>query len=155
MTVEYQRSRRIQASPDDVFAFVADTRNMAAYVPTIQSAETIAEGRVRVSGQEGGSTFDDEGWVHIDHNQRGLEWGVDERSYHGWMTVTAADDDATQTQVVVHLSLTPKVNQSGRPLTGESSMESDEIERGLEAAMDSLREILEGTGGKKRTPSSA
>lgn len=146
--MEYQRSRRIQASPDDVFAFVSEFNNLPNYVPTIQSVETLDEGRVRLHGKVGDSSFDDEGWIRVDHNQRGLEWGADTRDYHGWMTVTGADDDATQ--VVTHLSLTPHVNQDGRPLTGERPDEPDPIEAGLEASMDSLRNILEGTGGKEQ-----
>ena len=147
-TMEYQRSRRIQAAPDDVFSFVSDIRNVSTYVPTVESAEAAAEGRVRVRSIVDGTTYEDEGWFHVDHNQRGLEWRVDENNYSGWMTVTGADDGATE--VVVHLSLTPKVSDSGRPLTGESSAEPDPVEASLEAAMDSLRNLLEGTGGKER-----
>lgn len=148
--MEYQRSRRIQASPDDVFAFVTDIGNLPTYVPTIQSVETIGDGRIRLHGKVGDSTFDDEGWFRVDHNQRGLEWGAETHDYHGWMTVAAADDDADATQVVTHLSLIPHVDQDGRPFTGERAAEPDPTEEGLEAAMDSLRNILEGTGGKEQ-----
>jgi uncharacterized protein YndB with AHSA1/START domain len=148
--VEYQRERRIYVSPDAVFAFVTDVENLPTFVPTVEMATPAAEGRVRLSGKVGGNHYEDEGWLHVDHNQRGLEWGVETREYTGWMTVTGANMDGTETDVVVHLSLPPHESASGRPLTGERAAEPDPIEAGLEASLDSLRNILEGTGGKER-----
>ncbi|HEV2128733.1 MAG TPA: SRPBCC family protein [Thermomicrobiales bacterium] len=151
--MEYQRSRRIRVTPDSVFAFVTDVSNLPTYVPTVQSVETLTDGRIRVHGNTGGTSFEADLWTHVDHNQRGIEWGTDERDRHGWMTVTAADDDADMTEVVAHVSWPPHVNQDAAPLAGERAEEPDPIEDALEAALDSLRNILEGTGGKERPES--
>lgn len=143
---EYERSRLVLASPEDVFAFVADVGNLPTFLPTVERAETPAEGRVRVRGEVRGRADDDDGWLRIDANRRRMEWGADERDYPGWMIVTG---EAAGAQVVVHLSLAPFVDDSGRPRTGESAVEPDPIEEGLEAALDSLRNLLEGRGGKE------
>jgi hypothetical protein len=63
--------------------------------------------------------------------------------------------DGTATDVVVHLSLPSHVSDFGRPLTGERAAGPDPIEQGLEAALDSLWNILEGTGGKEQPETTA
>jgi hypothetical protein len=149
--VEYERARRIQVSPDEVFAFVADIRNFPAYLPTVQSADSPAEDRVAIEGRNDGHGYRDDGWIHVDTNRRRLEWGDDERNYSGWMSVSGEDG---ATEVVAHLSFPPHFDASGRPLSGEASEEPDPIEESLEAAMESLRNLLEGRDGKETPPPS-
>ncbi len=48
---EYERSRVVQASPTDVFAFVSDPSNLATFLPTVDTVEPQAEGRVEVHGE--------------------------------------------------------------------------------------------------------
>jgi hypothetical protein len=143
---EYERSRLIQASPEDVFAFVSDVRNLPTFIPTVEAAEPEAKDRIRIRGEIHGHTFEDEGWFHVDEERRRLEWGADEHDYSGSLTVGAANGGS---EVVIHLSLAPFVTESGRPITGELSEEPDPIEEGLEAALDSLRNLMEGRGGKE------
>ena len=50
---------------------------------------------------------------------------------------------------MAHLSFAPYVTPTGRPITGEPSDEPDPIELSLEAALDSLRNLMEGRGGKE------
>jgi hypothetical protein len=52
-------------------------------------------------------------------------------------------------QVVAHLSFAPYVTATGRPITGEPEADPDPIEQSLEAALDSLRNLMEGRGGKE------
>jgi hypothetical protein len=136
----------VQAPPDDVFAFVSDVRNMATFLPTVETAQLQPEGRVRVRGEVEGHAFEDDGWFRVDEARRRLEWGSDEHDYSGWLTVAAANGGS---QVVAHLSLPPYVTESGRPLTGAPSGASDQVERSLEAALDSLRNLMEGRGRKE------
>jgi hypothetical protein len=143
---EYERSRLVQASPDDVFAFVADAGNLAAFLPTVDAVEAQAEDRVLVRGETRGNDYEDDGWFRVDENRRRLEWGAAERDYSGWLTVSGEDGGS---QVVAHLSLPPHVTESGRPITGELDDGSDPIEQSLEAALDSLRNLMEGRGGKE------
>jgi len=143
---EYERSRLVQASPDDVFAFVSDANNLATFLPTVDVVEPQAEGRVEVHGEVRGRSYEDEGWFRVDEARRRIEWGADERTYSGWLTVAADDAGA---QVVAHLSMPPYVTPSGAPITGEPDIDPDPIEESLEAALDSLRNVMEGRGGKE------
>jgi uncharacterized protein YndB with AHSA1/START domain len=146
---EYERSRLVLASPEDVFAFVSDPRNLATFLPTVDTVEPREEGRVEVHGEVGGRNYEDDGWFRVDEARQRIEWGADERTYSGWLTV--ARDDAG-TQVVAHLSLPPYVTHSGAPITGEPDIDPDPIEESLEAALDSLRNLMEGRGGKEEPP---
>ena len=143
---EYERSRLVQASPDDVFAFVADAGNLATFLPTVEVVEPQAEDRVHVLGETRGHDYEYDGWFRVDENRRRLEWGAAERDYSGWLTVSGEDGGS---QVVAHLSLPPHVTESGRPITGKLENGSDPIEQSLEAALDSLRNLMEGRGGKE------
>ena len=141
---EYERSRHVDASPDEVFAFVSDPANMATFVPTMEEAEAEA-GRVHVHGEVRDRAYDDDGWFRVDASRRRLEWGSDERDYAGWLSVAG---DNSGTQVVVHISAAPFVDPSGRPISGDEAPGAERYEQGLEAALESLRNLMEGRGGK-------
>ena len=145
---EYERSRLIRASPDDVFAFVSDAGNLATFLPTVDTVEPQAEDRVEVHGEVRGREYEDDGWFHVDEARRRLEWGADERDYSGWLTVSGDGDGS---QVVAHLSIAPYVSPSGRPIDDEPARDHDPVEESLEAALDSLRNLMEGRGGKEET----
>jgi hypothetical protein len=143
---EYERSRLVLASPEDVFMFVSDPRNLATILPTVDTVEPRDKDRVEVHGEVRGRTYEDDGWFHVDEDRHRIEWGADERSYSGWLTVTADDAGA---QVVAHLSMPPYVTPSGAPISGEPDTGPDPVEASLEAALDSLRNLMEGRGGKE------
>src|SRR4051794_11532972 len=67
---EYERSRLVQASPDDVFAFVSDASNLATFLPTVDVVEPQAEDRVEVHGEVRGRTYEDDGWFRVDEDRR-------------------------------------------------------------------------------------
>ena len=145
---EFERSRLIQASPDDVFAFVADVRTLPTYVMTVHDVEVPAEGRIRIRGEARGRRFDDDGYVKADPDRRLLEWGADEADYRGRLTVGPAADGASR--VIVRLSFFQSSDEL-REVRAASEAERP-VEAALEAALDSLKDILEGTGGKKPPP---
>ena len=145
---EFERSRLIQAAPEDVFAFVADVQNLPNYVATVRSVEVPAAGRVRVRGEARGRRFADDGYLKIDPNRRRLEWGADEADYAGWLTVGPAVDGAAR--VVVRLSFYGASDEL-REIQASADAERP-IEDGLEAALDSLKNLIEGTGGKQPPP---
>jgi len=147
--VEYERSRRIEATEREVFDFISNLRNMPNYLPTIDSVQIVAEDRIRMRGKNHGVPFEDDGWIHIDRDHHRVEWGNDEHTYRGWLKVSGNNGSA---QLVAHLSLEPRYSPSGRPLTGERKENPDPVEEGLESAMDSLRNLIEGSGGETRPP---
>jgi hypothetical protein len=142
---EFERSRLMNVVPGDVFAFVANMDNLPTFIPTVQAIEPQRDDRVRIRGVIDGRSYIDDGWLHVDRDRRRLEWGDDEHTYSGSLTV-AGDNGGTQ--VVVHLSLPPHFTPSGRPITGEAGNAPDLVEQSLEDALDSLRNLMEGRGGK-------
>ena len=58
-------------------------------------------------------------------------------------------------EVIAHISIAPYVTETGRPVTGEMDDGADPIEESLEAALDSLRNLMEGTGGKEEPATTA
>jgi hypothetical protein len=142
---EYERSRLIQLSEDDVFAFVSDVNNLPIYVPTVQAVEPQKGEEVLVRGEIRGHNFADEGFFHVEPARHRVEWGDAERTYSGSLTV-AADNGGSR--VTVHLSLPPYVTPSGAPVTGEDPAERQQIEASLGDSLESLRNVLEGRGGK-------
>lgn len=147
---EYERSRLIQASENDVFSFVSDVNNLPVFVPTVRAVEPQAGEQVLVRGEIRGHNFEDEGWFHVEPARHRVEWGDEERTYSGSLTVAAEDGGS---RAAIHLSLPPYVTASGAPITGEDPAEREQVEASLEAALDSLRNILEGRGGKEEPAS--
>src|SRR3954447_5398363 len=147
---EYERSRLINVSEDDGFAFVSDVSNLPIYVPTVRAVEQQKGEEVLVRGEIRGHNFEDEGWFHVEPARRRVEWGDAERTYSGSLTV-AADNGGSR--VTIQLSMPPYVTQSGAPVTGEDPVAREQVEASLDASLDSLRNVLEGRGGKEEPAS--
>ena len=143
---EYERSRVVQAAPDEVFVVVADVRNLPTYLPTVHAADQPDAGLVHVHGAASGGEYDGDGWLRVDEARRRLEWGTDEADCRGWLSVSP---DGAGSEAIVHLSFAPRFDSSGAPIVGERR-EPDPIEAGLEAALDSIRNLVEGRGGKEQ-----
>ena len=142
---DFEQSLRMEAPPDAVMAFVSDVRNLPAYVPTTKAAEPQGEGRVQVHGDAQGHHYDADGYLR--QRDGGLEWGADEGTYNGWLRVKP---DGQGSQVTVGISL------RGHPPgadAGEAPSE-DQINEGLQKGLESIRNQVEGQGGKEE-PSAA
>jgi uncharacterized protein YndB with AHSA1/START domain len=142
---EYEQSAFVHADPQTVFDFISDVRNMPRYMPTTHHAEPQGPGRVRVQGEAKGHKYDSDGWIRLDKTEFRMEWGSDgETAYSGWMEV---DGDDGGSEVVVHLSFAPRPEQAERMADGNDTPDTA-IHDGLQAALQSIRNILEGQGGK-------
>ncbi len=148
---EYEHSQTIQAPPEAVFAFVSQVQNLPQYLPTIKAAEPQGPERVQVHGEARGHQYDNDGHFRADEARRRLEWGSDRPdTYSGWLTVADADGAGGASQVTVHLTFGP---QSRTPENIEQEEGSQRpIQEGLEAALLSIQNIVEGQGGKVEPP---
>lgn len=149
---EYEHTQRIEATPDQVFAFVSDVGNLPKYLPTTHSAQSQGSERVRVQGEAQGHRYDADGYFRRDEANGRLEWGSDgEISYSGWLEVKPGPDgDDRSSSVTVHLSFGPNpreaVNAGGPPPDGAPS--DRDIQDSLEKALVSIQNQVEGKGGK-------
>lgn len=131
---EFEASKYVNAKSDVVYDFVADISNMPKYMPTTKKAEKAGEDRVRVQGGGDGFQYDSDGYLRRNSSSNRLEWGADEGHYNGWMDVSEQGEGAN---VTIHLTFK---NQEGIP--------SEHVNEGLETALASIKNEVEGTGGK-------
>ena len=144
----YEQTLTMRAPPDRVLGFVSDVRNLPRYVPTTKDAQPQGEGRVRVQGEAQGHRYDGDGYLRRDDAAGRLEWGADEGYYSGWFQVRG--DGGASSSVTVHISL-----RGHPPGADPSSAPSDEqINEGLVKGLESIRNQVEGRGGKEE-PSAA
>lgn len=142
---EYEYTQTINASPDEVYAFVSNVENLPQYLPTTKSAQPQGEGRVRVQGEANGHQYDSDGTFTADAALRRLEWSADEANrYAGWLAITGHDSTS---QVTVHLTFGTEMDLPDR--IEENSPSDRPIQEGMEAALRSIRNIVEGQGGKE------
>lgn len=144
---EYEERLSMRASPDQVFDFVADVRNLPRYLPTTKDAQAQGEERVRVQGEAQGHRYDSDGYLRRNADANRLEWGADEGYYSGWLQ---ARPDGDGSEVTVHISLRghpPGADQSDAPAP-------EQVQEGLRKGLESIRNQVEGRGGKEE-PSAA
>jgi len=139
----YERSRLIQADPDAVFDFVSNVNTLPDYLPTLASVRMQGEGRVAIETRIHGEAHHADGWLKSSEDRRRLEWGSDDDTYRGEMDIS---DEVGKTRVIVRLRFGRESNYPER--VAEKSAQPEPIDTGLDDALDSLKNILEGTGGK-------
>ncbi|WNV75860.1 SRPBCC family protein [Geodermatophilus sp. DSM 44513] len=160
MAGTYEDSTTIDASPQEVFAYVSDVAHLPHYLPPIQEAaeRPLAEGTetdpdvqdatgVHLVGEVKGHRFENDGWFLADADARTLRWGAQtERTYSGRLDVA---DDGGGTRLTVHLDFGP-----GGPeeQIQAQSGDRDPVHEGLGAALQSIKQQVEGTGGKVLPP---
>jgi ribosome-associated toxin RatA of RatAB toxin-antitoxin module len=138
---EYERSLQVQADPDVIFEFVSDVRNLPRYLPTTQHAEPQGPDRVHVEGEAHHHHFDADGFLRTDRARHRLEWGADEGYYSGWLQIRPREGGS---EVTVHL----RFDSMPGAQSGVQPSDADIVE-GLEKGLRSIRNQIEGRGGKE------
>ena len=153
---EFEHSTTIDASPDDVYAFMSKVENLPKYLPTTHGAQPQQGDRVRVQGEAQGHEYDADGYFRTDKDAHRIEWGADEQYYSGWLEVTGQGDNSTMT---VHLSFSggPPAGQGDAPSDENNNAPNrDEIQEGLVKSLESIKNFVEeGRSGGKEEPSAA
>lgn len=144
---EYERSIKIQAPRSQVEDFMSDVSNLPKYLPTTKRAEPQHGERVHVEGEAHGHHYDSDGFFRVDKSQNRMEWGSDgEERYRGWLAAKG-DESKGPTEVTVHLSFEPSPKMS-RSLEEPTGSQDTTINESLDHALQSLKNLVEGTGGK-------
>lgn len=147
---EFASRIEIDRPAAEVFAFVADIRNMPAYLPTVRGADAQGEGRVVVEGEANGIPYRSDGWFRADASARRMEWGSDgENDYRGELLVEEAGG-GQRARIELRLHLTPRPELERR-LTAQTGSADSSVQEGIDAALASIKAHCEGTGGKHRT----
>lgn len=72
----------INAAANDVFAFVSQTANMPRYLPTLERATRIGDGRVRLRGAGNGRRYEFESEMSVDDDDRRVSWASPGPQYY-------------------------------------------------------------------------
>ena len=147
MANRYKASLTVNAPANEVFDFVSDVKNLPKYLPTTKKATPDGEDRVRVQGSANGHPYDADGHFQVDAAKHSMKWGSDgERTYSGHMEV--AEAGRGKSEVTVHLQFEP--GEHGKQEMAETSGSPDAaIQEGLEKALQSIQNQVEGKGGKE------
>lgn len=160
MAGTYEDSTTISASAQEVFAYVSDVGHLPDYLPPIQQASTrsLAEGTetdpdvsdatgVHLVGEIKGQHFENDGWFLADEGARTLRWGAQtERTYSGRLQVS---DDGGGARLSVHLDFGPN---SPEEAMQQQAGDRDLVHEALAATLQSVKQQVEGTGGKVAPP---
>ncbi len=151
--MDFERTQRIQASQDDVFAWVSDVENLPKYLPTTREAHMASGEKVHVEGEAKGHEYASDGFFRRNDDENRMEWSSDgDFRYSGWLRVQSAG--AQEADVTVHLSFEPSPQESANHSGAGGGPNEQQIQDGLEKALQSIKNQIEGTGGKEE-PASA
>lgn len=145
----YESELKVMAAPDTIFAYVKDPANMPKYLPTVHGAHDQGEGRVAVDGEAAGHEYHSDGWFKVDDAERTMSWGSDgENKYSGSLAVRPHEDHS---HVSVELDFEPNPGQEAA-FEAQSGSRDETVQKGLDAALESIKNEIEGTGGKVAGP---
>ena len=145
---EFEQSITVDAVADNVFDFVSDVKNVPQYLPTVKNAQPQQGERIRTQGQVGERTYDSDGHFRVDKQSHRIEWGSDgENDYNGWLEV---QEQGSRSLVTVHIHYSPKPEVLQRMVERSPDHSFDSVmNEGISKALESIKRICEGTGGKE------
>jgi len=143
---EFEHSMPIDASPDEVYAFVSQVENLPRYLPATLSAQPQQGERVRVQGEVQSRAYDTDSFFVLERDHYRIEWGVNEGYYAGWLQVNGQGDYSTLT---VHLSFSD-IPPAGR---GNEAPDEAHIHDAVVEALESIKTYVEAgrSGGKEES----
>lgn len=143
---EFEHSMPIDASPDEVYAFVAKVENLPRYLPTTRGVQPQQGERVRVQGKAQGRAYDADSFFLLDRDHYRVEWGVNKGYYAGWLQVNGQGDYST---ITVHLLFSdiPPTEQ------GDEAPDEAQIHKAMVGALESIKNFVEQghNGGKEES----
>ncbi|MFC7473410.1 SRPBCC family protein [Dankookia sp. GCM10030260] len=141
---EYTGRIEIARPPDEVFAFLAELRNMPRYLPTV--THVGPQGRheqhddVAVEGEAGGHPYHNDGWLKAEPEARRMRWGSHTmKDYGGALAVTSAAGGAV---IELTLSLTPKPEVAQRMQAEHGSVDAG-MRRSVDRTLGSIKACCE------------
>jgi uncharacterized membrane protein len=133
---DHQKSITVDVPPAQLFAYLADVRNLPKYMPRLTSATPTDGDKVEVTAHidpQNGPERDVEGeaWVHVIEEGKSLEWSAaGPHDYHGRLHVGPGNVDGNAVLTVeLHTERT----------------EGDQIDDGLADTLTGIKRAAEAT----------
>jgi uncharacterized protein YndB with AHSA1/START domain len=86
--MEHEHTEHVAASPDRVFAAIADPENLPHYVPQLTAVRRVGSDKLEVEARYEGHTQRGEAWFRAEESKRRIEWGAPGSEYRGWIEVS-------------------------------------------------------------------
>jgi uncharacterized protein YndB with AHSA1/START domain len=95
--MEHEHTEHVAASPDRVFAAIADPENLPHYVPQLTAVQRGDGDKLAVEARYEGHTQHGEAWFRAEEAKRRIEWGAPGSEYRGWIEVSPDADGSRLT----------------------------------------------------------
>ena len=92
----HEHTEHVAASPDAVYAAIADIQNLPRFVPQMTAVREGEGDHIEVDARYEGREQHGEATFHADAADRRIEWGAPS-GYRGWMKVDADGDGSRLT----------------------------------------------------------
>ena len=97
--MQHEHTEHVAASPDAVYAAIADVTNLPSFVPQMTAARDAGDGKVEVDARYEGHEQHGEASFQRDDAARRIEWSAGS-GYNGWMQV---DEDSDGSRLTLFL----------------------------------------------------
>lgn len=135
--MEYEKSRRIDAPADAVWAFVSKVENLPRWLVETREADQPGPDQVHLERVTEGRPYELEGLFSASADQRRVEWGSKGTGdYAGWLQVYEGDE--FHSEVNVHLSFLADQPEAHAGRVGQ------EVNAELDASLDRLARCFSG-----------
>lgn len=154
-TPERTGAIEIARNADEVFAFVADIRNLPAFLSGMRTAAPMGAGRVVAEGAQGGRRYHAEGWMRVDREALAMEWSTDpgsERSCAGTLRVVPLDGEGGLGSAAPRVRLELRIRLGERPTAGAAAgmraqgrgQAGRTVEEAIAQALAAIQSLCEG-----------
>lgn len=124
---DYEHSTDVTAPAAQLFAYLADVRNLPRYFTAMTSAEPAEGEAVTTAAEVQGVTREGEAWFRVDQSAQHLEWGSEgPNDYRGQLDVSG---DSTSSTVSLSLHTV--------------RVDSDEIDSGIRETLANVKRLVE------------
>lgn len=138
----FSGSKLIRVAPEDVFTFINRIENLPTYLAMVTDARDIGDDRIHMEVDLNGHQHGDEGIFRRLPDDLRIEWGSEEGDYEGSLDISDEDGDARVSMQLTWRAESPFPEQMGGEVEGARS-----VNDAIEATLESIKNILEGTGG--------
>jgi uncharacterized membrane protein len=129
---DYQRSAKVEASPDALFDYLSDIRNLPKYFSSMTSAESAGQNEVCVTAKVNGKEEEGKAEFHVDKAGKKIRWSSEgPNDYHGELEVKG-EGNSSEVAVKIHT------------IRGEKQ----QIEQGLQKTVDNIVRLVEKDSAK-------
>ena len=144
-------SIQIAAPPQSVFDFVSDIGNLPKYLPTVKAASDAGTDMVNVTSVVDNEQHMGHGFFRTPGVDQPLTWGSDDqKDYEGSMLIEAAGG-GSNLSMTLHINPPPQDTENIEERTGDFT---SQMQEGVNRCLQSIKNHVEGTGGKDEIPES-